>query len=407
MGGTAGICFRSLKIMTSDIIAIIPARGGAKGIPRKNLVDFCGKPLVAWTIQQARAAGAIAEVYVTSDCQEILKISEDYGALPILRPGELATDEATSESALLHALDVISERTGRDPEFLVFLQATSPLRAPGDIDGAVGTLRRDQGDSLFSGSLLDDFCAWKKEAGEFEGLTFDPRNRGRRQDREPLYLENGSIYVLRPEILRREGNRLGGKICFYDMEPWKSHEIDTPDDAEIASGYFKRHLLPDAQQHARSRLSVKNLDLVVYDFDGVMTDNRVFVMEDGREAVRANRADGLGVDMLRAAGLRQFMISTETNEVVAARARKLGLEMVHGCADKATALSDYCRDHRIELTRVVYVGNDTNDLEAMSLAGLRVAPADAHPAIIATADLITRARGGEGVIRELADHILG
>lgn len=393
--------------MAPDIVAIIPARGGSKGIPRKNLMDFCGKPLIAWSIDQAQASQSVAEVYVTSDSQEILTVAAAHGATSIRRPAALASDTASSEDALLHALDFIAEERERDPDLVVFLQATSPLRTSRDIDAAIETLLTNQGDSLFSGAILHDFLLWEAREGKLRALNYDPLNRGRRQDREPLYLENGSIYLFRPEVLRREGNRLGGKICFYAMEPWQSQEIDVEQDIEIASYYFDKYLQPDRRARALGRLSLEQLDLIVYDFDGVMTDNRVFVMEDGREAVCANRADGLGIDMLRAAGLRQFMISTETNAVVAARARKLGLDVVQGCSDKAAALARFCRDHSVELPRVAYVGNDTNDLEAMFMVGVAVAPADAHPKIIAMADLVTQTRGGEGVIRELADCILG
>lgn len=154
------------------------------------------------------------------------------------------------------------------------------------------------------------------------------------------------------------------------------------------------------------RISASDLDLVVYDFDGVMTDNRVYVMQDGREAVVCNRADGLGVDMLRAAGVPQFIISTEENEVVRARADKLGLEVIHGCADKRQALEAVCASRSYALARVLYVGNDVNDLEAMRIVGYPVSPADAHATIRAMACLVTQASGGAGVIRELADILL-
>lgn len=390
--------------MAPDIVAIIPALGASKGFPRKNLVDFCGQPLIAWSIEQAHAAQSVAEVYVTSDSQEILAVAAAHGARSIRRPAALAGGTAKSEDVLLHALDVIAEERGREPDLVVFLQATSPLRMPRDIDAAIETLLANRGDSLFSGAILHDFLLWETREGRLRAFNHDPLNRGRRQGREPLYQENGSIYLFRPEVLRREGNRLGGQICFYAMEPWQSQEIDVEQDIETARYYVDKYLRPD--RRAFDRLSLEQLDLIVYDFDGVMTDNRVFVLEDGREAVRANRADGLGIDMLRAAGLRQFMISTETNAVVAARARKLRLEVVQGCRDKAAALARFCRDHGVALPRVAYVGNDTNDLEAMSMVGVAIAPADAHPKIIAMADLVTRARGGEGVIRELADCIL-
>jgi len=154
------------------------------------------------------------------------------------------------------------------------------------------------------------------------------------------------------------------------------------------------------------RLEPDKIDLIVYDFDGVMTDNRVSLTEDGLESVVCNRADGLGVDLLRRAGIPQIIISTETNNVVRARACKLGLEALHGVPDKRKALVDYCEERGFELRRVAYVGNDLNDLDAMQCVGFPVSPADGHAAVRALAYLVTRAVGGAGVVRELADELL-
>ena len=227
---------------TLSTIAIILARGGSKGIPNKNLIDFVGKPLLAWSILQARAATAIDAVFVSSDSSVILEVAALYGASPIRRPDELSTDTASSESALIHALDTIVKEQGADPGTVVFLQATSPLREPADIDGAVAAFRSQKADSLFSDAVLDDLCAWYEEAGVLKGKTFDPFNRGRRQDRKPLYLENGSIYVFMPALLRKTGNRLGGKIARYTMDYWKSFEIDTPENVDLCEYYFRKRV---------------------------------------------------------------------------------------------------------------------------------------------------------------------
>lgn len=152
--------------------------------------------------------------------------------------------------------------------------------------------------------------------------------------------------------------------------------------------------------------SIKDIQLIVYDFDGVMTDNRVIVFQDGSEAVVVNRADGLGVDRLRAKGISQLILSTEINPVVKARAAKLGLEVIASCKDKKIALKEYCDQNNYNLQKVVYVGNDLNDLEIMKIVGFSIAPADAHPKIKVVVKLITTTKGGEGVIREIAQIIL-
>jgi YrbI family 3-deoxy-D-manno-octulosonate 8-phosphate phosphatase len=149
---------------------------------------------------------------------------------------------------------------------------------------------------------------------------------------------------------------------------------------------------------------VKDLvDLIVFDFDGVMTDNHVYLFEDGREAVRCTRADGMGCDLLRAASMEMIILSTEENPVVTARARKIKVPVHQGVKDKAAALSALLAERGIDPARVLYVGNDLNDMGALELVGWPVAPADAHPDVLAVARKVTEARGGDGVVREIAD----
>ena len=153
-------------------------------------------------------------------------------------------------------------------------------------------------------------------------------------------------------------------------------------------------------------MSQIKIDLLILDFDGVLTDNRVYVTQDGMEAVACHRGDGWGIRLLKNAGLEIIIVSTETNPVVSARAKKLGVECIQGCLDKAEATRKIIAKKELDSSKVMYVGNDTNDLEAMALVGHAVAPADSHPEIIEVANTVTRARGGHGVIRELADLLL-
>jgi N-acylneuraminate cytidylyltransferase len=226
-----------------NIICIIPARGGSKGIPRKNLVEFCGKPLIQWSIEQAKGSNYIDHVYVSSDDEEILKVSQSTGAYIVRRPKYLATDTTSSDEAILHALKSIQEHRQKNIDIVVFLQATSPVRISADIDKAVELFISQEADSLFSGSLLDDFCIWEIDKDQLRSITFDYKDRGTRQKRRPCYLENGSLYIFKPEILKQFHNRLGGKIIFYPMPMWKSYEIDVPEDVEICEYYMNKKIL--------------------------------------------------------------------------------------------------------------------------------------------------------------------
>ncbi len=152
-------------------------------------------------------------------------------------------------------------------------------------------------------------------------------------------------------------------------------------------------------------ISVKEVQLIVYDFDGVMTDNEVIVSENGKESVTVNRADGLAIAKIKEMGVRQIIISTEKNSVVKERAKKINIDCLYGVENKKNALEKYLNDNKIEKSKVIYVGNDINDLEAMKLVEIKIAPADAVAEIKKIATFVTKRKGGEGVIRELLEII--
>jgi 3-deoxy-D-manno-octulosonate 8-phosphate phosphatase (KDO 8-P phosphatase) len=148
---------------------------------------------------------------------------------------------------------------------------------------------------------------------------------------------------------------------------------------------------------------MNSIKLLVYDFDGVMTDNKVYVDQNGNEMVQVSRADGLGIAEIRKLGIQQMILSTETNSVVSARAEKLDLLCLQGIDNKAQALTDYCKNHHLGLSDVAYVGNDINDLEVMKLVGTTFCPADAHTSIKEISQFILSSKGGKGVSREIFD----
>ncbi|MCK1722613.1 acylneuraminate cytidylyltransferase family protein [Bradyrhizobium sp. 141] len=226
--------------MARKTLAVIAARGGSKGIPHKNLLDLCGKPLIAWTVEQARAARGVDVVAVSSDSDSILAAAEAAGAVGVRRPADISGDLASSESAWLHALDAIDERMGRF-ERIVALQATSPMREPSDIENALATFDRDHLDSLLSVCEVEDYFNWRIGANGPEPINYDYRNRRMRQQIEKRYLENGSFYVLIPSLLREQNNRLGGKIGFHVMERHKMFQIDRPEDVKLCAAIMQSY----------------------------------------------------------------------------------------------------------------------------------------------------------------------
>ncbi len=384
--------------MQPHILAIIPARGGSKGIPRKNIRMLAGKPLLVWSIEAARATPAIERVVVSTDDAEIGAIAQQYGAEVIWRPAEISGDTATSESALVHALDYLRATEQYEPDLVVFLQATSPLREPDDLQNAIDTLQHEQADSLFSACSVHGFV-WRRDRNGLFSLTYDYRHRQRRQDAPEDLMENGSIYVFKPWVLRELNNRLGGKIAVYRMSVRNSFQVDELDDL----------VLMEQLMSARTKSNVPDLTkikLLALDFDGVLTDNRVLVDQEGKEAVWCDRGDGWGIARLKAHGVRVVILSTETNPVVAARARKLEVECWQGLPDKLSLLKEIANKYSLHPDQVAFVGNDVNDLECLRWAGVAIAVADAHPTVLATAQIVLTKPGGRGAVREVADWIL-
>ena len=382
-----------------NILAIIPARSGSKGIPGKNVKPLRGKPLLAYSIAHALGTPSITRVVVSTDGLEIAAVAEHYGAEVIWRPDEFSTDEASSESALRHALDHLMDAEGYDPELVVFLQATSPIRQPDDIRKALETFHAQDADSLFSAGPFEGFV-WRKQGDDLDSFSYDYRNRQRRQDAPEDLIENGSIYIFKPWVLQENDNRLGGKIAVYKMHPLDSFQVDSLADLEMIEQIMAIRL-PE-----RAAPDLSAIRLLVLDFDGVMTDNRALVDETGKEAVFVNRSDGWGIARLKEAGIRVAVISTEQNPVVAVRCHKLGIACFQDVDDKGEVLRELAADLDLQLNQTAFVGNDLNDLECFDLVGLSIAVQDAYPVVRELADLVLTRRGGDGAVREVCDLLL-
>jgi len=228
-----------------NIEAIVLARGGSKGIPGKNIIEFCGLPLLVWTLEQCSSANFVENIWVSSDSEEILRVATEYGAQTILRPDELSGDFSTSESAWLHAIDYIESNHQR-VDIVVGPQVTSPLRESSDIDKGIRKFIENGYDSMFSTTTIEDLFIWAEGSnGELESSNYDYKNRARRQDLRPQYIENGSFYIFKPQILRKYHNRLGGNIGFIEMEFWKMFEIDVVSDLKMCGLLMNEYLLGD------------------------------------------------------------------------------------------------------------------------------------------------------------------
>lgn len=223
-----------------NTIAIIPARGGSKGIPRKNLQPLAGKPLVAHTIEQARAAHTIDRVLVSTDDAEIGAVAQHDGAEVIWRPAAISGDTASSEAALLHALDALQQSEGAAPELVVFLQCTSPLTQAADIDGAVHALLAEEADTALAVTPFHYFLWQQDEQGNAVGVNHEKAVRLLRQQRALQYRETGAVYVMRTAGFRQAKHRFFGKTALYIMPAERCLEIDEPFDLQVAEWLLQR-----------------------------------------------------------------------------------------------------------------------------------------------------------------------
>ncbi|MFG6192841.1 N-acetylneuraminate synthase family protein [Nonomuraea sp. JJY05] len=370
------------------VLAVVPARGGSAGVPLKNLALVGGVPLVTRAVRACLRAELVDQVVVSTDHAGIAETAREAGATVVDRPEELSGATASSESAVLHALDTL----GADPEVVVLVQCTSAFIDPKDLSEAVRKVLDGEADSVVSGLPTHEFL-WTAAGA---GINHDPAVRPRRQDREAQFRENGAFYVMRASGLREHGHRFFGQVAVQPVPPRHAVEIDNPEDLELV-----RALAPFIDEPEPI-----DVDAVITDFDGVHTDDRAYVDSDGREMVLVSRSDGMGISLLKRSGVKVLVMSTEHNPVVAARARKLGVPVLQGLAEKRIVLRDWLTIEGLDPARVAYVGNDVNDLGPMAEVGWPIATPDAHPRVRAAARVVLTRAGGSGAVRELCDRVV-
>ncbi|MBL0779684.1 cytidylyltransferase domain-containing protein [Streptomyces albidoflavus] len=390
------------------VLAVIPARGGSKGVPGKNLAEVGGVPLVARAVHACRTARLVSEVLVSTDDPAIAEAARAAGATTVERPAPLSGDTATSEAAVLHALDTDEARHDRLADVVLLVQCTSPFLTADDVDGVTAAVLEGADTAVtaapFHGFLWRDLATGATPSSG-HGVNHDAAHRPRRQDRPEDLLETGAAYAMRGDGFRAVRHRFFGRTALVRTDPARVLEIDDPHD--LARARALAPLLDRNEAPGARRPGPGDVDAVVLDFDGTQTDDTVQIDAEGRERVSVHRGDGLGIAALRDAGIPLLILSTEQNPVVTARARKLRIPVLHGVDRKDEALKQWCDEQGVDPARVLYAGNDANDLPCFALAGWPVAVASAHEPVRRAARAVTTAPGGRGAVREIASWLLG
>jgi N-acylneuraminate cytidylyltransferase len=398
-----------------EVLALIPARGGSKGIPSKNIRSFAGFPLIAYSIAAGLQAERVTRVIVSTDDPEIAQVAKGYMAeVPFMRPSELAQDQTLDLPVFKHALDWLRENESYQPELVVQLRPTSPIRPKGLVDRAIGLLADQPMADSVRGVVpagQNPYKMWRiGQDGqlapllEVEGIP-EPYNAPR-QILPAVYWQTGHIDVIRPDVILKKESMSGEVILPVRIDPAFTVDIDTLGDWDRYERVVRERGLEMVHPGKPPRPWPEKVSLVVFDFDGVMTDNRVWVSELGEESVAANRSDGMGLEMLLEAGVRAVIVSTEPNPVVSVRAKKLGLPYYHDVGNKPEVLKAYLEKESISPEETIYVGNDVNDSACFPLVACAVAVADAQEEVKREADYILKHSGGHGAVREVCDILL-
>lgn len=401
-----------------ETLVLIPARGGSKGIPRKNIRNFAGWPLIAWSIAAAKQSASVTRVIVSTDDEEIAAVARQFGAeTPFLRPAEFAQDKTTDFPVFEHALKWLAEHEGYKPDIVIQLRPTSPIRPRGLVDDSVKILLAHPDADSVRGVVpagQNPHKMWRLPQGEngpmrnlldVEGIA-EPYNAPR-QILPPVYWQTGHIDTIRAATILN-GSMSGKTVYPLIIDPAFTVDIDNLQDWARYEHVVSTGGL-DMIWPGRARRPIPSeVKLIVSDFDGVITDNRVWTDQDGKETVVASRSDSMHVRTLREKGIEVMVLSSEPNPVVRARAEKMGVESIQGVdiRSKGEALKQLLSEKKIDPANVVYIGNDLNDLPCFEIAGWAVAVADAYPEVLQAADYVLTKQGGHGAVREVCELVL-
>jgi YrbI family 3-deoxy-D-manno-octulosonate 8-phosphate phosphatase len=397
-----------------EVLAVVPARGGSKSIPKKNIKLFAGYPLLAYSIAAALQASHVNRVIVSTNDENTAEIARRYGAeVPMMRPTELALDSTPDLPVFEHLLSWLEKEEAYIPDMIVQLRPTTPLRPPDCVDRGIAILQdHPEADSVRAviPSGQNPYKMWRiSDDGRMSPLLDEGFHESYNMPRQALpntYWQTGHLDVFRRDVLFEKKSLTGDVILPLIIDPGYTVDIDNTLDWERAEWNLIHGDLKSVRPGHIPRPLPEKIELVVLDFDGVFTDNRVWTNAVGEEFIAANRGDGWGIARLKEAGFQMVVLSTEVNPVVAARCHKLNLEVIHGIEEKDSVLTRLILERDVDPNRTIYLGNDVNDIPCFPIVGCALVVADAHPEARAKADLVLQKCGGFGAVRELSDLLI-
>lgn len=380
-------------------IAFIPVRGGSKSIPLKNIKPFCGKPLVCWNIEALEKCSEVHEVVVATDSDEIWNTVEKrkYKKTRLYRRSpENANDTSSTESVML---EYISHAKLEGDTIFMLVQATSPLTESRHFTEALQMYAEGDFDSIIT--CVRNYRFFWNEDGT--SMNYDYMHRPRRQNFKGMLMENGAFYINTVRNILSNGNRLSGKIGIYEMPEYTATEIDEPDDWTILENLMRKHVLADRQPSNR-------IKLFLTDIDGTLTDGGMYYSEYGDELKKFNTRDGMGIALIRMAGIKVGIITSEDRELNLRRAEKLKVDFLRQGklnGGKLAVAEEIASEMGITLQNVAYIGDDVNCIELLSEVGLAACPSDANEKVkdIQGINIMER-KGGEGCVREFIDNYI-
>lgn len=385
----------------SRVIAFIPVRGGSKSIPLKNIKPLCGKPLVCWNIEALEACPQVDEVIVATDSDEIWETveSRDYKKTKLYRrSAENACDTASTESVML---EFIKYANLPESDIFMLVQATSPLTESVHFSEALQKYATGEYDSMLT--CVRNYRFFWNEDGN--SMNYDYMNRPRRQNFSGMLMENGAFYINTVGRILSNGNRLGGKIGIYEMPEYTATEIDEPDDWMILEKLMRKY-----KSEFQKSSTITSIKLFVTDIDGTLTDGGMYYSENGDELKKFNTRDGMGLGMLREAGIKTAIVTSEDRELNRRRAKKLKVDfLVQGKREggKVAAVAEIVNELGITMDEVAYIGDDVNCIELLSSVGYAACPLDACKKVKEIPGIVVMTkRGGEGCVREFCEMVL-